>query len=152
MTEQSHTGNGFFASASYINNVGAITPDNWLITPAVNLTGEATLSFWVAGLDASYSEENFTVYISTNGYNDFSSALVSSTATSVYTQYTVDLSAYAGQTVYIAFRHHNTFDMYWLALDDVEIYTYSTGGSTGGGTPGENGNPDNIVDGEYGAP
>ncbi|MBO4600181.1 MAG: hypothetical protein J5641_05535, partial [Bacteroidales bacterium] len=30
-----------------------------------------------------------------------------------------DLSAYAGQNIYIAFRHHNSSDLYWLLLDDI---------------------------------
>ena len=37
------------------------------------------------------------------------------------TQYTVYLTQYTGQTVYIAFRHHNISDMFRLNLDDVEI-------------------------------
>ena len=39
------------------------------------------------------------------------------------TQHTADLSAYAGQTVYIAFRHYNVTDMFRLNLDDVEVYS-----------------------------
>ena len=132
-----------------------LIPDNWLISPAVELSGDATLSFWVAGQDHNYAAEHFSVYLSTTGtaISDFTTTLLyDQVSTPTMTQYTVDLSPYSSQTVYIAFRHHNITDMFRLNLDDVEIYTYSTGGSTGGGTPGENGNPDNIVDGEYGAP
>ena len=35
-------------------------------------------------------------------------------------QYTVDLSAYAGQNIYIAFRH-NTTGQSWLILDDISV-------------------------------
>ena len=35
--------------------------------------------------------------------------------------YTVNLAPYLGQTVYIAFRHHNVTDMFRLNLDDVEV-------------------------------
>ena len=148
-----HAGDGCVTSASWKNTV--LIPDNWLISPAVELSGDATLSFWVAGQDPNYAAEHFSVYLSTTGtaISDFTTTLLyDQVSTPTMTQYTVDLSPYSGQTVYIAFRHHNITDMFRLNLDDVEIYTYSTGGSTGGGTPGENGNPDNIVDGEYGAP
>jgi len=149
-----HAGDGCVTSASWVNNT-VLTPDNWLISPAVELSGDATLSFWVAGQDPNYAAEHFSVYLSTTGtaISDFTTTLLyDQVSTPTMTQYTVDLSPYSGQTVYIAFRHHNITDMFRLNLDDVEIYTYSAGGSTGGGTPGENGNPDNIVDGEYGAP
>ena len=37
------------------------------------------------------------------------------------TQYTVDLTAYAGQKGHIAFRHFNVTDMFRLNIDDVAI-------------------------------
>ena len=51
-TNPAHTGSNCIASASYINDIGALNPDNWLISPAVTLTANSTLSFWVA--DFSY--------------------------------------------------------------------------------------------------
>jgi hypothetical protein len=116
-----HSGEGHITSASYAGV--ALTPDNWLITPAVSLTGTPKLSFWVAGQDPSYAAEYFAVYISTTGATvaDFTTELTHGTATGDMTEYTADLSAYAGQTVYIAFRHYNVSDMFRLNLDDVVI-------------------------------
>lgn len=117
-----HSGQGHITSASWASV--ALTPDNWLITPAVNLTGPATLSFWVAGQDPSWASENFSVLLSTSGTTvaDFTTTLLSNqTSTETMTQYSVNLSQFAGQTVYIAFRHHNITDMFRLNLDDVEI-------------------------------
>ena len=125
-----HTGDGMIASASYINYVGALTPDNWLITPAINMTAAADLTFWVKGQDASYSAENYSVYVATsNTVAAFTAttAVLTGTTTDEWEQKTVDLSSYVGQTIYIAFRHHNTTDMYWLDLDDVEIFAQPTG-------------------------
>ena len=125
-----HTGDGMIASASYINYVGALTPDNWLISPAINLTSTANLTFWVKGQDASYSAENYSVYVATsNTVAAFTAttAVLTGTTTDEWEQKTVDLSSYVGQTIYIAFRHHNTTDMYWLDLDDVEIFAQPTG-------------------------
>lgn len=33
----------------------------------------------------------------------------------------VDLSAYKGQTVYFAFRHHDVSDMFFLDIDDLMV-------------------------------
>ena len=117
-----HSGAGHITSASY--NGSALTPDNWLITPAVPLTSDAILTFWVAGQDQAWAAEHFSVYLSTTGATvaDFTTTLLyDQVATGVMTEYTVNLAQYTGQTVYIAFRHHNVSDMFRLNLDDVEI-------------------------------
>ena len=82
------------------------------------------LSFWVAGQDQAWAAEHFSVYISTTGatVSDFTTALFyDQVATGTMTQYTCYLTQYTGQTVYIAFRHHNITDMFRLNLDDVDI-------------------------------
>ena len=124
---ETHSGAGCISSQSYINNVGALTPDNWLISPQITLSGAATLTFYAWGQDASYYAENFGVYVSTTGTTpaNFTSVL-QATTTHAITQYTVDLSAYAGQSVYIAFRHYNVTDMYILNLDDVVVFAHPT--------------------------
>jgi len=118
------------SSASYVNNVGALTPDNWLITPAVNLVGNSTLTFWIAAQDASYPAEHYGVYVSTTGTSpDNFTLLFEETMNAnggprdqgTWKQKSANLSAYTGQTVYIAFRHFNCTDAFWLDLDDVEI-------------------------------
>ena len=43
------------------------------------------------------------------------------TTDAVYTQYTFDLSAYAGQEGYIAIRHYNVTDQYYLIVDDILV-------------------------------
>ena len=117
-----HSGQGHITSASWASAI--LTPDNWLITPAVTLNSAAVLTFWVAGQDQAWAAEHFSVYLSTTGttVNDFTTTLLyDQVATNVMTQYTVYLTQYTGQTVYIAFRHHNVSDMFRLNLDDVEI-------------------------------
>ncbi len=117
-----HSGDGHITSASYASV--ALTPDNWLITPAINLTANATLTFWVAGQDPNWASENYGVFLSTTAgasVNDFSVELMNGTATGTMTQQSINLSAYTGQTVFIAFRHYNVTDMFRINLDDVEI-------------------------------
>ena len=123
---------GFMTSASYMNNIGALTPDNWLITPAVTLTNNDTLSFWVASV-ASYPQEHYGVYVTTS--NDYMNAdnyslLFEETLTQgAWQQKIVPLQDYAGQTVHIAFRHFNCSDWFYLEIDDVTIqYNCSTNG------------------------
>ena len=124
-----HTGLGI-SSASYISNVGALTPDNWLITPAISLTNNSTLTFWVAAQDASWADEHYGVYISTTGTSTSNFTLLfeedmdangGSRTQGQWKQKIVNLSAYTGQTVYIAFRHFGCTDQFWLNLDDVII-------------------------------
>lgn len=117
-------GVGCVGSLSYDNDTySALTPDNYLITPAIQLTEDAVLHFFVAGQDDSYAAEHFSVYVSTTGtsVSDFTTVLTSGVSTANYVEYTCNLSAYTGQTVYIAFRHHNSTDQYMLLMDEVSV-------------------------------
>lgn len=122
-----HSGASMIISQSYIGGIGALTPDNWLISPQINIPSASSLTFWAWGQDSHYSYEHFGVYVSTTGTNtsDFTQ-LFQATTTSAQTQYTVDLSAYAGQSIHIAFRHYNVTDMLILNLDDVVVFTHPT--------------------------
>lgn len=119
-----HSGANSVASFSYDNNVGALTPDNWLITPAIQLGENSVLSFWAGASDTSWYQEHFQVYVSTEGDSipAFANQLLDITLTTAeFTEYTVDLTAYANQTVYIAFVHNNVTDQYNLSIDDITV-------------------------------
>lgn len=108
------------SSASYDKgNEMALTPDNWLISPSRPLEGRFT--FYAEGIDVSYSQEHFAVYVSTTDRNTESFAQVSEeyVATSVWKKYTIDLSSYGGQVGYVAIRHFNVTDMFLLLIDDM---------------------------------
>ena len=131
-----HNGsNGCAYSCSYYDGT-VLTPNNWLITPAVTLTGNATLTFWVAAQDASYAAEHYGVYISTTAgttpadftllYEETLDANGGARVQGTWKQKTVDLSSYTGQTVRIAFRHFNCTDMFYIDLDDVVIFAQPT--------------------------
>lgn len=117
---------GLIASASYINSIGALTPDNWMILPAIELpTGTSYNLTWY---DADYNyAETYSVYITTAGNTvaDFTATTGTSYTTVgealVYTKRTIDLSSYAGQTIYVAFRHFNVTDNYWLFIDNIRV-------------------------------
>ena len=116
-------------SQSYINNVGAMTPDNWAISPAIDLSevDDGVLSLYARGQDASYAAEVFALYAGTEA-NPETMTKVSDdiTATGEYTRYLADLSAFAGQTIYVAIRHYNVTDMFYLNVDQVEVLTGTT--------------------------
>ena len=143
----SHSGIGIIYSQSYINNVGPLTPDNWIVTPAITLSSDNYISFWVTGQDASYAEEHYGVYVSTTQpetYGDldnfeklfeatnpiddpYETEVVSFTSSSGTKDYewqriVVNIPAsYDNKTVYVALRHFNCTDMYYLNVDDVMV-------------------------------
>ncbi len=133
----------FVNSASYINLVGPQTPDNYLITPELDLTEGGTLTYWVSAQDASYPDDHYGIFYSTTGNSveDFvDTPLFEETITAkqvgpkgdrgtnmmgVWYQRTVELPV---GTKYVAFRHYNCTDAYRINIDDVEI---TSGGNNG---------------------
>lgn len=125
---RAHSGTHVAFSQSYNNEThSALTPDNWMILPAFTIPANASdfnLSWWVRGQDPNYAAEYYSVYIATgNSVNDFTAttAVYAGTATSEYVKHTVSLANYAGQTIYVAFRHHNVTDMFYLNIDDIRL-------------------------------
>ncbi len=109
-------------SGSYSNVVGALTPDNYLVSPKVQLGGAIT--FWAKGQDVNYAAETFGVAVSTasnTNASDFTMVGEQKTSTGDWVQYEFDLSAYAGQEGYVAIRHYGITDMFILDVDDIEI-------------------------------
>ena len=147
-TGYGHNGsNGLLLSQSYDNNFGALYPDNYLVSPQVALGG--SISFWACAQDNAYASEHFGVAVSTTSNTNANSFTTIQEWTMTakgegqfsnhsrdgnsrnqgnWYQYTVDLSAYSGQFGYIAIRHFNCSDMFYLDIDDVSITT--TGGNT----------------------
>lgn len=147
MDNEGHGGSfGFAVSESYVNGgVGAITPDNYLVSPQVSIVNGSTFSFWATDGNDAYGAEHFGVAISTTGNTnaaDFTTiaewTLLSKGGAKdggqrqlidgIWYQKTVDLSAYAGQNVYIAIRHFNCNDQWVLCVDDAELTTGAKGG------------------------
>ena len=119
---QPYSGSGYFISSSYINSpLTVLNPNNWLISPALVLPEFAELNYYVRSLDPSWPD-HYGVFISTTGtsVNDFI-PLYEEIAPGDWTLRTVNLSAFAGETVYIAFRHYDSQDEWNLALDEVFV-------------------------------
>jgi hypothetical protein len=127
-TFEPHDGLYCMTSASYINLVGALTPNNWLVTPAMDITAASELKFWVAAQDPDWSDEQYYVKVSTTGnaVADFTETLHDAVSPAAWGEVTLDLSAYAGQTIYIAFQHADVTDMYFIKIDDVTVTNTET--------------------------
>lgn len=114
-------------SYSYFDGTNqGLTPDNWLISRRIQIPASGTynLSWTAQGLNSSYYNEHYSVYVSTTGDNpsNFSTQLFSETLnTSNAVNRSKSLENYRGQTIRIAFRHHNSNDVFVLGIGNVKI-------------------------------
>jgi len=98
------------------------TADDWMITPAITLSGNSTLSWKAFASDQDF-RDGYEVRISTtnNALGNFTTVLFSTGAeqTSPIVRY-ANLNPYSGQTVYLAFRN-NSFNKNLLFIDDIKV-------------------------------
>ncbi|MBO4574249.1 MAG: choice-of-anchor J domain-containing protein [Bacteroidales bacterium] len=112
--------NASLASFSYIDGYGNLTPDNYAFMPLTTVLPNAHVEFYAAGFDPSYPAETFSfVVASSDGMNI--TTLNTWTTSNPYSKYTVDLSAYAGQQVFLGFRHHSAVAAYALVIDNITV-------------------------------
>ena len=126
-----HESNFCMFSQSYDNTFDILYPDNYLVTPEKFKIGkDASFSFWACAQDLKYPAEHFGVAVSTEGntsaddfitIKEWTMTAKGTRDQGTWYQYTVDLSEYEGQELWIAIRHFNCFDEYYLAVDDVQI-------------------------------
>ena len=132
------SGDGHLTSASYQGV--ALSPDNWAITPPIKLaSADNYLSFWVAGQDPSWAKEHYAVYVTTVdpeeaeagdytclfeetfGDEEPDEIMTAISGESVHRFILQIPEGFDGETVYIAFRHYDCYDMFRLNLDDVMV-------------------------------
>ena len=125
-TDYVHTGSNCAMTTSYSGE--ELDSDNWLITSQIDLpAGSACILYYaVASMDATWPE-NLMVKLSTSGNDDVDQFTVTlqelepiTSTTDDYDVREIDLSDYAGQSVYIAFIDQ-TSGGYYLFLDDVKV-------------------------------
>jgi len=118
-----HSGTNCMYSASYDNTVGILNPDNYMITPQLFVGTYSELSFWYVAQDPSWPGDFVEVRVSTtdNSPASFTEVVGSVSAGSAYAQEVIDLSAFEGETVYIAFVHTNSSDLFYINVDDIEM-------------------------------
>lgn len=132
----------YVISGSYANQTQtALTPDNYLVSPQkFTISSGANISFYVCAQDVGYPAEHYGVAISTAANPSASSFTTiweetlsakggsESRPRGTRTQgtwflKTIDLSAYAGQSIWIAIRHFNCTDQFIINVDDITIKT-----------------------------
>ncbi len=110
----------------------AVNPDEWMITPAIDLTSASAgtvIKFWVSALHATYAAEKYSVYVSTSGntVEDFTgdngTTLIDGEVLSsdAWIEKSFDAMSYVGNTIYIGFRHHDCTDQFAIRIDDIEV-------------------------------
>ncbi|HNQ42975.1 MAG TPA: choice-of-anchor J domain-containing protein, partial [Candidatus Cloacimonadota bacterium] len=106
-----------FASTTAVNN-------DWLISPLVTPQAGEFLNFWARSYVSTYGLERFKVGISTGGTAPADFTIISGAtyiqAPVAWTQYSYDLSAYAGQEIRFGIQCVSD-DAFIFMVDDVAI-------------------------------
>ncbi|MCK9292300.1 MAG: S8 family serine peptidase, partial [Bacteroidales bacterium] len=123
-TAQNHTPGG---NRSAFHNYGPSSQieDGWLVTPKLALPANSgiNLSFWNYNTFPSWYEKNSVLISAGDGTpqtGNFVELWSPASITSAWTETNIDLSVYAGQEVYIAFRYQGSNAHAWH-VDDVEF-------------------------------
>jgi len=121
---QNHTPGGQKSAFHNFGSPGTME-DGWLVTPAISLPEfwNVQLTFWSYNTWPTYYFKN-SVFISTGDGNplngEFEEVWFAESVATSWEQSEVDLSDYAGQTVYVAFRYEGDNAHGWF-LDDIAI-------------------------------
>lgn len=121
------TTNVYSGTGCALHNFSYASPDQdgWLVTPAISVpaSGMSLLSFWSYNTWAADYDKN-SVLISTGSSNpasgDFVEVWSPASVASAQVQTSLSLNAYAGQTIYIAFRYQGYGAHGWY-LDNVKV-------------------------------
>jgi hypothetical protein len=147
-TTHAHGGSGFAMCYSFVDYDGAYDTDSYLYTPQkYDIVNGSTLTFFADNANDSYPE-SFSVCVATAD-NPTASDFVTVWSGSAkdkggakanvrhdgnrydnWRSHSVNLSAYAGQSVWIAF-HDVNYDMYEVWIDDVQLTAGAKGGENG---------------------
>lgn len=117
-SSDAHGGN-YFARSRYTGSSLGVAPDDWLISPQIQLGG--TFSFYARRYSTSYTDQ-FRVYVSTTGNNisDFTPISEVITPNATYNLYEYDLSSYSGSG-YVAIQYTGLNNQYYVYVDDITI-------------------------------
>lgn len=121
---QAHTG----TYSAFIEYDCGSTGNDWLITPQVAVQANDTLYFWMRVYDYGYWPDDLYIRLSPtdNQAASFTTELMHLSGPGTFPpadtwqEYAVDLSAYAGQSVYLAF-HHTDVCGAGIFIDDVSV-------------------------------
>lgn len=125
-------------SQSYcVDTIGELSPDNYFITADKYLiTEDSKLSYYVCVQDEQSPAEHYAVLVSTESNTDvttfetvweetMSRSTRNSRGQGAWYKREIDLKKYAGQEVYIAFRHFNTIGQFYIDIDNIALDNYA---------------------------
>ena len=117
-------------SYSYDNASGALTPDNLLVSPVLDLStgSNIMLNYKVTAIDPDWASEHYAIYVVTDPLaviaGNFPTPVQEETLPgSGILDRSIDISAVAdGQsTVYVVIRHYNSTDWFAIGFDDLTV-------------------------------
>ena len=123
-----HRRKGALRSASY--EVGALTPDNVLYSPWIDIPGKGTttLRFWARGThEEDFAEKFMVCFVIKDGGNSlhmFEDAIY--VTDNKWNEYVIDISAdrdgeLKGKSISIIIRHYDCTDQFYLVVDDFHV-------------------------------
>lgn len=117
---------GFVCSGSIANYFDVLTPDNYLVSPAKGKYSR--ISFFACAQDKRFPAEHFGVAVSTTSteaskFTTIQEWTMTAKSQGNWYEYTVDLGAYSGQDIWVAIRHFNCTNQYFLNIDDIALTT-----------------------------
>ena len=121
---QPHSGAQFGACMASVPD-GGQGNDDWFISDQVLISGSgASFNFWAKSYSDQYGLERFNIGVSTSGNAPSDFTIISAPpyleAPMSWTEYNFDLSAYAGQYVYVAIQCVS-YDAFIFMIDDLLI-------------------------------
>lgn len=128
---------GAMTSDSYLDDDGAVTPENYLISPKFTISGKAknvVLKFDLAAGGKGAYEEQYRVIASESPITiencrdaeiirDWTK-LTSEHRSKNFVTESIDMQKFIGKSIYIGFVHGNCTDEYYILLKNVTVYSY----------------------------
>lgn len=124
----------YMTSQSWTAATGPLTPNNYSFSIPIDASGvgDLTLTYQVGGQDPAYSEEVYTVFVTTASNPDdittdnsvmFMEDLGDDPAAAgALVDRSLDATALAGEDiVYVVFRHHDVTDQFYINFDNVSL-------------------------------
>lgn len=109
-----------------------LEPDNWIVTPKIDLSEqeEVMLEFYVTprASGPEFRTEKYSVLVSTTGTDVegfetiYSERLDPEMENWVWQLRSIDLADFAGEEIHVAFRHHDSTDLYSIVLTDIHLF------------------------------
>ncbi len=122
-TVEAFDGVQYMRSSSFVPGIGAINPDNYLVSSPRLISEGDSLYYVVSAFSEFFPNEFYSIEVAINGNQpeDFTEIFSETLSSTNWEGRSIDMSDYAGELVYIAFRHHNSTDQSGLLIDAVAL-------------------------------